>query len=75
MEQDNSIDDPDSPEQRDVSAVPNVPRLIRPTRKSNRHAEMVLVMVNAIVTRMTKGVKKMYDRMRQCFTWFFMYLD
>jgi hypothetical protein len=39
MDQDNSINDPESPEQQDVSAAPNVPRLIRPTRKSKRHAE------------------------------------
>jgi len=58
MEQDNSIEDPESPEQRDVSAVPNVPGLIRPTRKSKRHAEKVLVTVNAIETRRNKGVKK-----------------
>jgi len=30
------IEDPESPDQRDVSAAPNVPRSIRPTRKSNK---------------------------------------
>ena len=39
IEQDNSIEDPECPEQRDVSAAPNVPRLIRPSRKSKRQAE------------------------------------
>ena len=34
IEQGNSIEDPDSREQRDLSAAPNVPGLIRPTRKS-----------------------------------------
>jgi hypothetical protein len=58
MEQDNTIEDPESPEQRDVSAAPNVPGLIRPTRKSKRHAEKVLVTVNTIETRSNKGVKK-----------------
>jgi hypothetical protein len=58
MEPDNTIEDPESPEQRDVSAAPNVPRLIRPTPKSKRHAEKVLVTVNAIETRRNKGVKK-----------------
>jgi len=58
MEQDNSIEDPESPEQRDVSAAPNVAGLIRPTRKSKRHAEKVLATVNAIETRRNKGVKK-----------------
>jgi hypothetical protein len=59
MEQDNTIEDPESPEPRNVSAVPNVPGLIRPTRKSKRHAEKVLGTVNAIETRRNKGVKKM----------------
>jgi len=58
MEQDNSIEDLESPEQQDVSATPNVPRLIRPTWKSNKKAEKVLVRVNAIQTRRNKGVKK-----------------
>jgi hypothetical protein len=58
IEQDNSIQDPGSPEQRDASDVPNVPRSIRPTWKSKRHAENVLVMVNGIETRRNKGVKK-----------------
>jgi len=58
MDQDNTIEDRESPEQRDVSAAPNVPGLIRPTRKSKTHAEQVLVTVNAIETRRNKGVKK-----------------
>ena len=75
MEQDNTIEYPETPEQRDVSAAPNVPGLIRPTWKSKRHAEKVLVTVNAIETRRNKGVKKKSDRMRYCFTSFCMYLD
>jgi len=51
IEQDNSIEDPECPEQQDVSEVPNVPDLIRPTLKSKRQAEKVLVKVNAIETR------------------------
>jgi hypothetical protein len=39
MEQGNINQDPESPEQRDARASPNVNRLIRPTRKSKRHAE------------------------------------
>ena len=58
MEQDNTIQDPESPEQRNVSAAPNVPGLIRPTQKSKRHAEKVLVTVNTIEMRRNKGVKK-----------------
>jgi hypothetical protein len=37
--QDNSIKDPQHPEQLDISAAQNVPGLIRPTPKSKRHAE------------------------------------
>jgi len=58
IEQDNSIEDPECPEQRAVSAAPNDPGLIRPTRKANRPAGMVWMMVNAIETRRNKGVKK-----------------
>jgi hypothetical protein len=58
MEQAKSMKNPECPEQRDVSAAPNVPGLIRPTRKSKRQAEMLLVTVNAIETRRSKGVKK-----------------
>jgi len=52
------MEDLECPEQRDGSAAPNVPGLIRPTRKSKRHAEMVFVTINAIETRRKKGVKK-----------------
>jgi len=58
MEQDSGIEDPESPEQQDVSTTPNVPGLIRPIRKSKRHAKKVLVTVNAMETRRNKGVKK-----------------
>jgi len=57
IEQNNGIEDPECPEQQDVSAAPIVPGLVRPTRKSKRQVEMVLVMVNAIETRRNKGVK------------------
>jgi len=66
----NGIEDPECPEQQDVSAAPNVPGLVRPTRKSKRQAERVLVTVNAVETRRNKGGKKKYDRMRQWFTSF-----
>jgi len=52
-----SIEDPECPEQWDVSTAPNVPGLTRPTRKSWSHAEKVLMTVNAIETRRDKGVK------------------
>jgi hypothetical protein len=58
IEHNNWIEDPECPEQQDVSAAPNVPGLVRPTRKSNRPAEKVLVTVNAAETRRNKGGKK-----------------
>jgi len=54
----NGIEDPECAEQQDVSAAPNVPGLVRLTRKSKRQAEKVLVMVNAVETRRNEGGKK-----------------
>jgi len=47
----------------DMSAVPNVPRYVRPTRISKRQAEKVLMTVNPIETRKNQGVKTKSDRM------------
>jgi len=58
IEQDNSIEDPDSRQQQDVSAAPNIPGLIRPTQQSKREVAKVLMTVNAIETRRNKGVKQ-----------------
>jgi len=57
------VEDPECPEQRDVSATPNVPGLIQPARKSKRQDEEVLMIVNAIETMGNKGVKKKWNRM------------
>jgi hypothetical protein len=54
----NGIEYPECPEQQDVSAAPNVPGLVQPTRKSKRQAEKVLVTVNAVETWRNKGGKK-----------------
>jgi len=54
----NGIEDLEFPEQQDVSAVPHVPGLVRPTQKSKRQAEKVLVTVNAVETRRNKGGKE-----------------
>jgi hypothetical protein len=75
MDQENGIEDPESPEPQDVSTSANVPELIRPIRKSKRQDEKVVVTVNTMETRRNKGVKKKYVRMRQCLTSFFMYVD
>jgi len=58
IEQGNGINDPECPEQRDVSTTPNVSALIRPTWKSKRQREKVFVTVDAIEMRRNKGVKK-----------------
>jgi hypothetical protein len=58
IEHNSGIKDPERPEQQDMSAPPNVPRLVLPTRKSKRQAENVLMTVNAVETRRTKGGKK-----------------
>jgi len=75
MEPNNGIQDPEYPELQDVSAAPNVYGLVRPTWKSKRHAEKVLVMVNAVEIRRNKEVKEMNDGMCQWFTSFCMQLD
>jgi len=54
IEHNNCIKDPECPEQQVVSATPNVPRLVWPTRKSKRQAENVLVAVNAAEMRRNK---------------------
>jgi hypothetical protein len=60
IEHDNTIDDPAFPEQQVVSAWPNVPGLVQPTRKSKRQAENLLVMVNAAETWRNTEVTKKY---------------
>ena len=70
IDQNNGIEDAECPEQQDVSAAPDVPGLVRPTRKSKRPAEKALVTVNAIETRRNKGVKKKQHRMCQWFNSF-----
>ena len=58
IEPNNSIKDPECPEQQDLSSTPNVAGLIRPTQKSARETEKGLVTVCTIKTRRIKGVKK-----------------
>jgi len=69
-ELDNGIEDPECPEQRDVSATQNVPELTRPTRKLKRLAGYVLVTVNSMEMKRIKGRRTKQDRIRQCFTSF-----
>jgi hypothetical protein len=65
IEQGNGIEDLECPLQGDVSPTPNVPGLIRPTRKAKRQTEKVFVIVNPIEMRRNKRVKIKSDRMRQ----------
>jgi len=53
----NGIEVRESLEKRDVSAALIVPRLIRPTPKSKRQAEMVLLTVNAMETGRNMVIK------------------
>ena len=76
VEQNNSFEDPEYPEQRDVCAAPNVSGLIRPTGRSKKKSEMWLVTVVATETSRIRGNRKKYDRMGQyVFSRFFMLLD
>ena len=59
IDQGDGIEDLESREQWNMSAMPQVPRLIWPTWKSKRQVEKVFVTVNAIETRRNKGMKKM----------------
>jgi hypothetical protein len=69
-EHNNGIKDPECPEQQDVRPAANAPGLVRLTWKSSRQPDKVFVTVNTVETQRTKGVKKMYDRLRQWFTSF-----
>ena len=59
IEQVQATKDPECPEQWDVIAAPNVPRMFRPTRMSRRQPEKRDVTAIAIETWRNKGVKKM----------------
>jgi hypothetical protein len=58
MEWDNGSEDSQSPEQWNVSAIPNVPRLIWPMRRRKKKVEKGLMTVNIMKTRRNKGIKK-----------------
>jgi len=58
IEHNNRIEDPECPEQQDVSAAPNVPGLVRPTRTLKRQPAKVSMTVNAAETRRNIGGRK-----------------
>jgi len=53
------INHPECPKQQDISASPNDPGLIWPTRRSQKQAGKVLVTIDAMETRRNKRIKKM----------------
>jgi len=59
IEQGNTIDIVECPEQRVVMAAPHFAALIRPTWQSKRMAKKLSMTINAIETRRYTGVKKM----------------
>jgi len=58
MELHNGIEESETSEQRNVSAAPNVPALIRPIRRSQKQVEKALMTVNIMEIRRNKGIKK-----------------
>ena len=52
------IENPECPEQQNLRATSNVPGLVRPTRKSKRQGEKLLMTVNAAETPRNRGGKK-----------------
>jgi len=57
MELDNGSEDSATAEQRNVSAAPNVPGLIRPLRRLKKKVEMALMTVSIMETRKNQGIK------------------
>lgn len=57
LEQDSGIQDRESPEQWDVSAIPIVPGMISPAERLHNLNDMVLITVCAIETRRNKEHK------------------
>lgn len=57
IELDISIENSETPQQQDVSAIPNVSELIWPTQRSKTMAEKVLMMVSTMETRSNKAIK------------------
>ena len=55
---DNSSVDSDSPEQRNVGAAPNVPRLIQPVQRAKRKVQKASMTENIMETRRNKAIKK-----------------
>jgi len=59
LQPDNVIEDLETPAQWDVSAAPNVPGLIRPSRRSKNQAEKLIKTVSVMEPRRNMWTKKM----------------
>ena len=59
LEQENGINDPQTPAQREVSATLDVPGLIRPSLRSKNKASKLIMTVSAMEIRSNKGNTKM----------------
>jgi len=68
IEHNNENEDSESTAQQHVSATLNISELSWPTSKLDREGENVLLTVNVMKTWRNTGIKKKYDKMRQCFT-------
>jgi len=66
MEQYNSSEESEAPEQRNVSAALKLPGLIWRIQRSQKPVEMALMTVNMMETRRNSGIKNKSDRMRHC---------
>jgi hypothetical protein len=58
MELDNGSEVSETPKVRNVNAALNVPRLIRPIRRSKKKVKKALLMVHIMATRRNKGIKQ-----------------
>jgi len=58
IQQENDFEETETLEKQNVSAAPNVPRLIWPTRRSKKNIHQVLKTVNTIEWRSTEGIEK-----------------
>jgi hypothetical protein len=68
----NGIEELGCPVQQNLSAMPNVHRLVGPTQQSKRQHAKALVTVNAIETMRNRRVKKNWNTISQRFTSFSM---
>jgi len=76
VELDNCFEHPECPEQRDVSAAPNVPGSIRPTWRSKKRTDKGFMTFNATEPERIRGNRKKWHRKGQYgFGSFFMLLD